>query len=95
VVTYTVIVDAPNPDEKLFPGMTANINIDIQTEEGIVVPMEALQFTPVETRQFTPVETRQFTPVETRHAMPVETRHAMPVETRHATSLQSQPKPSG
>jgi HlyD family secretion protein len=42
VVTYTVIVDAPNPDEKLFPGMTASIRINIQSEEGILVPMEAL-----------------------------------------------------
>jgi HlyD family secretion protein len=42
VVTYTVIVDAPNPDEKLFPGMTASIRISIQSEEGILVPMEAL-----------------------------------------------------
>lgn len=42
VVTYTVIVNAPNPDEKLFPGMTASIRINIQSEEGILVPMEAL-----------------------------------------------------
>jgi HlyD family secretion protein len=44
VVTYTVIVNAPNPDEKLFPGMTASIRINIQSEEGIIVPVEALQF---------------------------------------------------
>jgi HlyD family secretion protein len=49
VVTYTVIVNAPNPDEKLFPGMTASIRINIQSEEGILVPMEAVQFN-VETR---------------------------------------------
>jgi HlyD family secretion protein len=42
VVTYTVIVDAPNPEEKLFPGMTASIRINIQSEEGILVPMDAL-----------------------------------------------------
>ncbi|MCL2597505.1 MAG: efflux RND transporter periplasmic adaptor subunit [Paludibacter sp.] len=46
VVTYTVIVNAPNPDKKLFPGMTANITVTIEEEEGLVVPMEALQFTP-------------------------------------------------
>lgn len=44
VVTYTVIVDAPNPDEKLFPGMTANITIAIQAEEGNLVPIEAVNF---------------------------------------------------
>jgi HlyD family secretion protein len=42
VVTYTVIVNAPNPDEKLFPGMTASIRINIESEEGILVPVEAL-----------------------------------------------------
>ncbi|MDR1056023.1 MAG: efflux RND transporter periplasmic adaptor subunit [Prevotellaceae bacterium] len=42
VVTYTVIVNAPNPDEKLFPGMTASIRINIQSEEGTLVPIEAL-----------------------------------------------------
>ncbi|KAA6333030.1 Macrolide export protein [termite gut metagenome] len=42
VVTYTVIVNSPNPDEKLFPGMTASIRINIQSEEGILVPVEAL-----------------------------------------------------
>lgn len=46
VVTYTVIINAPNPDKKLFPGMTANITVTVDEEEGLVVPMEALQFTP-------------------------------------------------
>ncbi|GHU08951.1 hemolysin D [Alphaproteobacteria bacterium] len=43
VVTYTVIVNAPNPDERLFPGMTASIRINIQSEEGILIPMETLK----------------------------------------------------
>lgn len=46
VVTYTVIVDAPNPDEKLFPGMTASISIITKEEKGISVPGEALIFNP-------------------------------------------------
>lgn len=44
VVTYTVIVEAPNPEEKLYPGMTANITIKIKSETGLTVPMEALNF---------------------------------------------------
>ncbi len=44
VVTYTVIVDAPNPEEKLFPGMTANITIEVEAEEGMLVPVEAVNF---------------------------------------------------
>jgi len=46
VVTYTVIIIAPNPDKKLFPGMTANITVILQEETGLVVPMGALRFTP-------------------------------------------------
>ena len=46
VVTYTVIIEAPNPDEKLFPGMTANIVITTQSPHGIIIPAEALYFTP-------------------------------------------------
>lgn len=46
VVTYTVIVEAPNPNEKLLPGMTANITITTQSPQGIIVPAEALYFTP-------------------------------------------------
>lgn len=46
VVTYTVIIDAPNPDEKLFPGMTASVTIITESQEGLVVPSEALSFTP-------------------------------------------------
>ena len=46
VVTYTVIIDAPNPDKKLFPGMTANITVVIDEDKGLLIPMEALNFTP-------------------------------------------------
>ena len=42
VVTYTVIIDAPNPDGKLYPGMTANITIVCESESGVLIPMEAL-----------------------------------------------------
>lgn len=44
VVTYIVIVNAPNPDEKLFPGMTANITITVASEKGLLVPVEAVNF---------------------------------------------------
>ena len=46
VVTYTVIVEAPNPDEKLFPGMTASITVIVKSEIGVVVPVSAFNFTP-------------------------------------------------
>ena len=46
VVTYTVIIEAPNPDEKLFPGMTASITVIVKSEKGAVVPVSAFNFTP-------------------------------------------------
>ncbi len=48
VVKYTVIISAPNPDLKLFPGMTANVTIVTEEEIGLAVPAEALNFTPDE-----------------------------------------------
>ena len=48
VVTYTVIIDAPNPDLKLFPGMTASVTIVTEEETGLAAPAEAFTFTPSE-----------------------------------------------
>jgi len=42
VVTYTVIIDAPNPDLKLLPGMNANISIIIkEVKDALAVPLSA------------------------------------------------------
>ena len=47
VVNYTVIVDVPNPDMKLMPGMTANITVKIQEALNVLkVPASATRFTP-------------------------------------------------
>ena len=47
VVTYTVIVNAPNPELKLMPGMTANITVQVQKIDSVlIVPGKALRFTP-------------------------------------------------
>lgn len=47
VVTYTVIVNAPNPAKKLMPGMTANITVLVQKIDSVLlVPGKALRFTP-------------------------------------------------
>ncbi|MCH5222558.1 MAG: efflux RND transporter periplasmic adaptor subunit [Muribaculaceae bacterium] len=49
VVTYEVIVDAPNPDLKLIPGMTANLTIyTLELDNVIAVPLKALKFEPME-----------------------------------------------
>ncbi len=41
VVTYTVIINAPNPETKLFPGMTASVTIITKKESGVCIPMTA------------------------------------------------------
>ena len=47
VVTYTVIIDAPNPGLKLKPGLTASVTIVTREVTDIpVVPIAALRFEP-------------------------------------------------
>ena len=47
VVTYPVIVEADNPNEKLFPGMTANISVEVARKENAqLIPSAALRFAP-------------------------------------------------
>lgn len=47
VVTYTVVVSAPNPDLTLLPGMTANVRIVTDTRDAVLkVPNAALRFRP-------------------------------------------------
>ena len=47
VVTYPVIVSAPNPDLKLLPGMTASISFQVAFRENVVkIPNAALRFYP-------------------------------------------------
>ena len=47
VVTYEVVITAPNPDLKLKPGLTANVTINTLDEQNVLsVPTKALRFTP-------------------------------------------------
>lgn len=47
VVTYEVVISAPNADLKLKPGLTANVTIFTQERQGVLsVPNKALRFTP-------------------------------------------------
>jgi len=49
VITYTVVINAPNPDKTLMPGMTANASFFVTERKDIlVVPSKAVQFTPDE-----------------------------------------------
>ena len=49
VVTYEVVISAPNNDLKLMPGLTANVTIYTLEKNGVlVVPSKALRFMPNE-----------------------------------------------
>ena len=60
VVTYTVIINAPNPETKLFPGMTANVSITTKQESGVCIPMTAL-FTSIDPDVMKQLEKKGYT----------------------------------
>ena len=52
VVSYVTIVDVPNPDLKLKPGMTAHVTVQVsRAAEVLRVPNSALRFRPAERGQ--------------------------------------------
>lgn len=47
VVTYPIIIEADNPDEMLFPGMTATISVETaRSSNAVTVPSSAFRFRP-------------------------------------------------
>ena len=47
VVTYSTVIDVPNPELKLKPGMTAQVTIEIARRENVLrIPNAALRFRP-------------------------------------------------
>src|SRR4051794_1188056 len=47
VVTYSTVIDVPNPEYKLKPGMTANVIIEIARRTNVLrIPNAALRFRP-------------------------------------------------
>jgi HlyD family secretion protein len=47
VVSYVTMIDVPNPDQKLKPGMTATVTVEIGREDDALrVPNAALRFSP-------------------------------------------------
>lgn len=49
VVTYEVVISAPNEDLKLKPGLTASVTINTFEKENVIaVPNKALRFTPTQ-----------------------------------------------
>ncbi|HSC26403.1 MAG TPA: efflux RND transporter periplasmic adaptor subunit [Vicinamibacterales bacterium] len=49
VVVYSTVIDVPNPQLKLKPGMTANVSIEIARRSNVLrVPSAAIRFRPTE-----------------------------------------------
>jgi len=49
VVTYTTVIDVPNPGGELRPGMTSTVSIETaRADEALRVPVAALRFQPTE-----------------------------------------------
>jgi len=47
VVSYSVIIDAANPDHRLLPGMTTNVTVVIQAKQNVLrIPETATRFKP-------------------------------------------------
>jgi len=67
VVTYPVVIEAPNPGMKLMPGMTANISFQIDLRENVTrIPVAAIRFVPpdnlllrTEDKEHTQVKTKK------------------------------------
>ncbi len=53
VVTYETVIDVDNPEQKLFPGMTANVSILVAERKNVTkVPNTGLRFTPPDGAKF-------------------------------------------
>lgn len=78
VVNYSVIIDAPNRDLKLLPGMNADISIVVSEKKDVLtVPLAALKFTPAVTKrdstkvQFDSLKHQKVYVLEKDHLKPV------------------------
>lgn len=60
VVTYQTIIAVNNPEQKLFPGMTADVSILVlQRNEVLKVPNSALRYSPPDNAKFTTAPPKQ------------------------------------
>jgi HlyD family secretion protein len=60
VVTYQTIIDVNNPEQKLFPGMTADVSVLVLERDGVLkVPNAALRYSPPDNATFTTAPPKQ------------------------------------
>jgi HlyD family secretion protein len=59
VVSYVTVIDVPNPEKKLKPGMTATVTIEIaRADDVLTVPNSALRFRPPDSAHQSGTKTR-------------------------------------
>lgn len=82
VVTYEVVISAPNPELKLKPGLTATVSIyTLEKENVLTVPPRALKFMPDE-------ELARANGIELRHARVENTALQKTVWVKHDNILE-------
>jgi HlyD family secretion protein len=75
VVTYPVIIEVPNPDEKLRPKMTANVTIDVASVQDVLrIPNSALRFKPESAAGAKPATTSATNTAATETAQTAQTQ---------------------
>jgi HlyD family secretion protein len=87
VVTYATVIDVPNPELKLKPGMTANVTIEIARRSNVTrVPTMALRFRPT---------TDMFAALGQEPPPDMRGRAGAPATASGATGTQGQPPATG
>ena len=67
VVTYDAVIDVENPEQKLFPGMTAEVSIRVAERRGVLsVSNAALRFAPPDDAKFESDKASQPKPARTQ-----------------------------
>jgi HlyD family secretion protein len=88
VVTYPVIVSAPNPDLDLLPGMTASLSFQVdQRDDVIKIPNAALRFYP-NVKQVRPADV----PILEGHASSAENNQEEAQQSEKSLSAQERSK---
>ena len=86
VVTYPVVVKAPNTDLKLMPGMTASISFQVEERKDVVrIPNAALRFYP-KPSQVRP-EDKEILEGDTEEKKPEEAEDSGVVQSRSAADV--------
>ena len=92
VVTYQTVIDVPNPELKLKPGMTANVNIEIARRADVLrVPNTALAV-PADGRDLRGAGTDS--PARQRRAAAADVAPAADPDTRNTQPAQPAPPPA-